>query len=332
MPFYIIRDDVTNLKVDAIVNAANTELREGGGVCGAIFEKAGREKLAKACELVSPIKTGQAVVTPAFDLPAAFVIHTAGPRWQGGSKGEVELLKASYRNSLKLAEQHELNRVAFPLISSGIYGFPKELAFQIARDTIEDFIETSELTVYLVLFDRQAVKISEDLKLDIERFIDERAVHHIEKRFKRSIQETREESTISFNDLPTLESARRSTLDDLLNEVEEPFAEKLFRLIDESGLTDPEVYKKANLDRRLFSKIRSNPNYQPKKSTALALAIALELSLEETQELLGAAGFTLSKSTKMDLIVEYFIRESRYDIYTVNEVLFAYHQPLLGTF
>lgn len=332
MPFYIIRDDVTNLKVDAIVNAANTELREGGGVCGAIFEKAGREKLAKACELVSPIKTGQAVVTPAFDLPAAFVIHTAGPRWQGGSQGEVELLKASYRNSLKLAEQHQLNRVAFPLISSGIYGFPKELAFQIARDTIEDFIETSELTVYLVLFDRQAVKISEDLKLDIERFIDEQAVHHIEKRFKRSVQETREESTISFNDLPTLESARRSTLDDFLNEVEEPFAEKLFRLIDERGLTDPEVYKKANLDRRLFSKIRSNPNYQPKKSTALALAIALELSLEETQELLGAAGFTLSKSTKMDLIVEYFIRESRYDIYTVNEVLFAYHQPLLGTF
>ncbi|OZS78329.1 RNase III inhibitor [Tetzosporium hominis] len=332
MPFYIIRDDVTNLKVDAIVNAANTELREGGGVCGAIFEKAGREKLAKACELVSPIETGQAVVTPAFDLPAAFVIHTAGPRWQGGSQGEVELLKASYRNSLKLAEQHQLNRVAFPLISSGIYGFPKELAFQIARDTIEDFIETSELTVYLVLFDRQAVKISEDLKLDIERFIDEQAVHHIEKRFKRSVQETREESTISFNDLPNLESARRSTLDDLLNEVEEPFAEKLFRLIDESGLTDPEVYKKANLDRRLFSKIRSNPNYQPKKSTALALAIALELSLVETQELLGAAGFTLSKSTKMDLIVEYFIRESRYDIYTVNEVLFAYHQPLLGTF
>lgn len=332
MPFYIIRDDVTNLKVDAIVNAANTELREGGGVCGAIFEKAGREKLAKACELVSPIETGQAVVTPAFDLPAAFVIHTAGPRWQGGSQGEVELLKASYRNSLKLAEQHQLNRVAFPLISSGIYGFPKELAFQIARDTIEDFIETSELTVYLVLFDRQAVKISEDLKLDIERFIDEQAVHHIEKRFKRSVQETREESTISFNDLPNLESARRSTLDDFLNEVEEPFAEKLFRLIDERGLTDPEVYKKANLDRRLFSKIRSNPNYQPKKSTALALAIALELSLEETQELLGAAGFTLSKSTKMDLIVEYFIRESRYDIYTVNEVLFAYHQPLLGTF
>lgn len=332
MPFYIIRDDVTNLKVDAIVNAANTELREGGGVCGAIFEKAGREKLAKACELVSPIKTGQAVVTPAFDLPAAFVIHTAGPRWQGGSQGEVELLKASYRNSLKLAEQHQLNRVAFPLISSGIYGFPKELAFQIARDTIEDFIETSELTVYLVLFDRQAVKISEDLKLDIERFIDEQAVHHIEKRFKRSVQETREESTISFNDLPTLESARRSTLDDFLNEVEEPFAEKLFRLIDERGLTDPEVYKKANLDRRLFSKIRSNPNYQPKKSTALALAIALELPLEETQELLSAAGFTLSKSTKMDLIVEYFIRESRYDIYTVNEVLFAYHQPLLGTF
>lgn len=332
MPFYIIRDDVTNLKVDAIVNAANTELREGGGVCGAIFEKAGREKLAKACELVSPIKTGQAVVTPAFDLPAAFVIHTAGPRWQGGSQGEVELLKASYRNSLKLAEQHQLNRVAFPLISSGIYGFPKELAFQIARDTIEDFIETSELTIYLVLFDRQAVKVSEDLKLDIERFIDEQAVHHIEKRFKRSVQETREESTISFNDLPTLESARRSTLDDFLNEVEEPFAEKLFRLIDERGLTDPEVYKKANLDRRLFSKIRSNPNYQPKKSTALALAIALELPLEETQELLGAAGFTLSKSTKMDLIVEYFIRESRYDIYTVNEVLFAYHQPLLGTF
>lgn len=332
MPFYIIRDDVTNLKVDAIVNAANTELREGGGVCGAIFEKAGREKLAKVCELVSPIKTGQAVVTPAFDLPAAFVIHTAGPRWQGGSQGEVELLKASYRNSLKLAEQHQLNRVAFPLISSGIYGFPKELAFQIARDTIEDFIETSELTIYLVLFDRQAVKVSEDLKLDIERFIDEQAVHHIEKRFKRSVQETREESTISFNDLPTLESARRSTLDDFLNEVEEPFAEKLFRLIDERGLTDPEVYKKANLDRRLFSKIRSNPNYQPKKSTALALAIALELPLEETQELLGAAGFTLSKSTKMDLIVEYFIRESRYDIYTVNEVLFAYHQPLLGTF
>lgn len=331
MPFYIIRDDVTNLKVDAIVNAANTELREGGGVCGAIFERAGREKLTEACELVRPIQTGQAVLTPAFDLPAAFVIHAAGPRWQGGLQGEAELLKASYVNSLKLAKEHQLDRIAFPLISSGIYGFPKELAFQIARETIEKFIETSELTVYLVLFDRQAVKISEELKLDIERFIDEQAVHHIEKRFKRSVQETREESTISFNDFPALESARRSTLDDFLSEVEEPFAEKLFRLIDERGLTDPEVYKRANLDRRLFSKIRSNPNYQPKKSTALALAIALELSIEETQEFLGAAGFTLSKSTKMDLIVEYFIRQHRYDIYTVNEVLFAYHQPLLGT-
>ena len=330
MPFYIIRDDVTNLKVDAIVNAANTELREGGGVCGAIFERAGREKLAKACELVSPIETGQAALTPAFDLPAAFIIHTAGPRWQGGSKGEVNLLKASYKNSLELAKEHQLSKIAFPLISSGIYGFPKELAFQIARETIEAFLEISEMTVYLVLFDRQAVQISEELKLDIERFIDEQAVHHMEKRFKRSNQESFEESTISFNDFPSLDSARRSTLDDFLSDVDEPFATKLFRLIDERGLTDPEVYKRANLDRRLFSKIRSNSNYQPKKSTALALAFALELSLEETQEFLAAAGFTLSKSTKMDLIVEYFIRENRYDIYMVNEVLFAYHQPLLG--
>lgn len=332
MPFYIIRDDITKVKVDAIVNAANRQLQEGGGVCGAIFESAGRQQLTEACQLVAPITTGEAILTPGYQLPAAFIIHTAGPKWSGGHNDEESLLRASYQNSLELASRHQLKSVAFPLISSGIYGFPKKQAFKIARDVIGKYVETHEMTVYLVLLDQNAITVSEELKIAIEQFIDEEAVHHLEQRYSRSHANVREEGTFSFKELPDIHEEKRSTLDQFLTNAEETFSQKLLRLIDERQLSDPEVYKRANLDRRLFSKIRSNKDYQPKKATALALALALELSLEETQDLLSAAGYSLSKSTKFDLIVEYFIRQQNYDIYLVNEVLFTYHQPPLGTF
>lgn len=330
MPYILIRDDITTLKVDAVVNAANKELLEGGGVCGAIFDKAGRAKLKEACTLLAPIQTGQAVVTPGFGLPAAFIIHTAGPKWNGGLQKEEELLQSCYENALELACDHQLKSVAFPLISAGVYGFPKEKAFLIAKKTIQAFVEKKDITVFLVLFDQNSVQVSQQLKQSIEEFIDEHSVHRLEKKYGRERNKMQVDEAFSFQELPTFESTKRSTLDDFLAITDETFSDKLIRLIDERGLSDPYVYRKANIDRRLFSKIRSKREYQPKKSTALSLAIALELSLEETQELLAAAGYSLSKSTKFDLIIEYFIREQNYDIYTINEVLFTYHQPLLG--
>lgn len=331
MPFYFVRDDITQMKTDAIVNAANQDLKQGGGVCGAIFAAAGEKELSNACDQLSPINTGEAVITPAFQLPSQLIIHTAGPVWRGGNEREEELLRASYRNSLQLAIDNQLESIAFPLISSGIYGYPKEQALEVATSEIEKFLVNNELHVYLVIFDDKALQISEHLKKEIEHFIDQQAVHHIEKRFSRSEIHVKEAASIRLEDFPKFQLEQNSSLDQFLQQADETFSEKLFRMIDERELTDPEVYKKANLDRRLFSKIRSNSHYQPKKITVLALAIALELDIEETQELLKSAGFTLTRSTKLDLIVEYFIRENQHDIYSINEVLFHYHQPVLGS-
>lgn len=152
MSFEIVHGDITKMQVDAIVNAANTQLLAGGGVCGAIFRAAGYSDLQAACDKISPIETGEAVATPAFELNAKIIIHTAGPVWQGGKQNEAALLKNCYTNSLKVAVQNDCKSIAFPLISSGIYGVPKDVAMDSAKTAIEDFLKTSDLKVYLVLY------------------------------------------------------------------------------------------------------------------------------------------------------------------------------------
>ena len=344
MPFTMIRQDITKMEVDAIVNAANTDLAMGGGVCGAIFYAAGADKLQKACDRLSPINTGEAVITPGFALPAKYVIHTAGPVYRQEKPEESEkLLRLSYTNSLETALDNKCESIAFPLISSGIYGYPKKEALQVAVSAIKDFLAEHDMEVYLVIFDRNSYEVSEKLLKDVESYIDEKYVEeHYVSRFE---EDTADRGLVSLNEIsprvPKELSKKRSfakkatltaanTLDNFIEKLDEPFNITLLRLIDAKGKSDTEVYKRANIDRKLFSKIRTGKGYTPSKRTILALAIALELNLEETDDLLERAGYALSHSQKFDVIVEFFIINGKYDIFEINEVLFKYDQPLLG--
>lgn len=339
MPFTIVRNDITTMAVDAIVNAANSSLAPGGGVCGAIFAAAGRDRLERECRAIGHCAVGDAVLTGGYSLPARYVIHAVGPIWQGGSRNEAELLRSCYRSALKLAEKKRLKSIAFPLISSGIYGYPKEEALQIAVSAIREHLAHSELEVTLVLYDRTACVVSEQLMGRVRAYIDD---HYADlHRYSRCLneeavyyrQEVEQCSRAPSAPMPMPCTApapkQKRSLRDLLGNLEESFSKMLLRLIDEKGMTDVEVYKRANLDRKLFSKIRKD-GYNPSKQTAIALAIALRLNLDETKDLLGKAGYALSHSSKFDVIIEYFITEEIYDIYAVNEVLFAFEQKLLG--
>lgn len=360
MTFFIVRHDITKLNVDAIVNAANTSLAPGGGVCGAIFNSAGFEEMDAACKALAPIQVGEAVITPGFKLPAKYVIHTAGPIYDPKKRAECEeQLRKAYRNSLQTAVANNCRRVAFPLISSGIYGYPKEEALAVARDEIDRFLEENDLDVTLVVFDKASFKVSQKLFGEVQEFIKTRLMP-IHQRwinlgdwgsYSRMVKEEpfeadsapESESGLAFESerayagldedfsrkapIRKLESL---DLEKFVRNRDETFSNALLRLIDERDLKDSTVYKRANLDRKLFSKIRTNSDYRPTKSTVIALAIALKLSLPETQSFLQKAGFALSRSQIFDVIIEYFITHAKYDIFEINEILFAYNQPLLG--
>lgn len=333
MPITIVRQDITKIRVDAIVNAANTELRMGGGVCGSIFKAAGAAELQAACDKLAPIQTGEAVITPGFRLPARHIIHTAGPVYRDGKHGEKEQLSSCYLNSLKLAVENNCESIAFPLISSGIYGYPKAEALRVATAAIQSFLTEHDMDVLLVVFDKAAFTVSETLLGEVASYIDEHYVdEHWDKQRDRKLLDVEAEA---LNDpAPQLSYAIMSTpttgLDDLVGNLDEAFSATLLRLIDAKGKTDVEIYKRANLDRKLFSKIRTGNGYMPSKRTAISLAVALELSLDETDDLLKRAGYALSHSQKFDVIVEYFLVRGKHDIFEINEVLFKHDQPLLG--
>lgn len=331
MPFTIIRNDITKMQTDAIVNAANTEFQMGGGVCGAIFKAAGVKELQAACNKLSPIQTGEAVITPGFALSAKHIVHTAGPVYRDGQHGEADLLRACYINSLTVAAENGCESITFPLISSGIFGYPKKNALQVATQAIQDYVAEHDMNVYLAVFDKDAFTISEQLLGGVESYIDEHYVNeHIDRRHGISLLDVERSAIFAEEAMSMPIAAAAKGLDELIENPDEPFSQTLLRLIDAKGKTDVEVYKRANIDRRLFSKIRSGKAYMPSKRTAIALAIALELTLRETEDFLNRAGYALSHSQKFDVIVEYFIVDGRYDIFEINEVLFHYDQPMLG--
>lgn len=332
MPLEIVRNDITKMKTDAIVNAANSSLKMGGGVCGAIFNAAGPEKLQQACGRIGHCAVGEAVSTEAFSLDADFIIHTVGPVWQGGSANEEALLRNCYRNSLELAARLGCESIAFPLISTGIFGYPKEPALRIAMAEIEDFLMEHEMQVYVVVFDRQSFGVSQTLYESIAAFIDENEVKAMEKRDSRyRSRRVSEEIFEVYTHEDRVESQMELSLEEILQEVDESFSQRLLRFIDDKGMTDAETYKKANIDKKLFSKIKNSPGYTPKKKTIAAFAIALELDLHETEELLETAGYRLSRSHKFDLIILYFIERKQYNIFEINEALFAFDEALLGS-
>ena len=329
MPLEIVRNDITKMKVDAIVNAANETLLGGGGVDGCIHRAAGPE-LLQECRTLGGCRTGEAKLTGAYRLPCKYVIHTVGPVWNGGKYGEREQLASCYRSSLALAKKHGCEMVAFPLISSGVFGYPKDQALRVAVDTISEFLAENDMTVYLVIFSRAAYAIGNKLFADIAAYIDD---HYVDAHTDLRRERMRRMSVLESRALSAGAAAAPMSadgLDSLLAHLDAGFSETLLKLIDRSGKKDSEIYKKANVDRKLFSKIRNNPDYKPSKPTAVAFAIALELSLPETRDLIARAGYALSASSKFDVIIEYFIRQKKYDIFEINEALFAFDQSLLG--
>ena len=358
MPLLLQRNDITKISCDAIVNAANSSLLGGGGVDGAIHRAAGEELLFE-CRLLGGCKTGQAKLTKGYKLPCKYIIHTVGPVWRGGTNGEEELLRSCYRNSLELALKNGCESVAFPLISSGIYGYPKDKALSVAADEIERFLENNEMTVILVLFDKKAFSISSSLYKDIEQFIDDRysdaalaqesgrtlfsnlppfigrtssatSLSAPKASMPGIMRKSRQAGTFEAELLDEAAACEPSSLNEALSYLDESFSQMLLRKIDEKGMTDAQCYKKANVDRKLFSKIRSDVNYHPKKPTAVAFALALELDIGETRELISKAGYSLTHSSKFDIIIEYFVTKGNYNVFEINEALFAFDQVLIN--
>ena len=351
MPLQIIRQDITKIKCDAIVNPTNRHMWPGGGADAAIHEAAGPE-LLEYCQKLGGVSVGEAKITPAFNLPCKYVIHTAGPEWEGGLSGERVLLRSCYKESMKLAIQHRCKTVAFPLIASGLYGYPKDKVLKEATDVLSKFLKHNEMDVYIVVYDKTAYSISREIYDDVQSFVDNFYVETHSDMFdnfreedtyasykasrimrdkcsapEEPFEECSIEAPVCY-DSALFQSKR---LDKMLKEMDKGFADTLFDYIDKKGLTDVEAYKCANVSRKTFSKIKCDKHYKPSKITAISFAIGLHLNLDETKHLLSTAGLALSRADKFDVIIEYFIMSGKYQtIHDVNEVLYQFDQLLLG--
>ncbi len=328
MPFFMVKDDITKIKTDAVVNAANPTLLGGGGVDGAIHRAAG-PNLLRECASLGGCSTGDAVATAGYDLPAKYIIHTVGPVWQGGGNGEEALLRSCYHRSIEIAVKKGCDSVAFPLISSGAYGYPKKESLRVAVSAITQSPHLPDIRVYLVLFDNVEIPLDPQLCNEIDQkkrppFVAEKT--NLFRKAKESRGARRKLTSIEF----CAPCSSEAELDSLLSNLDESFSQSLLRIIDQKGMTDAQCYKKANIDRKLFSKIRNDIHYRPSKQTAVAFAVALELDTAETDAFLKKAGYALSESNRFDVIISYFIRKKIYDIFEINQALFAYDQALLG--
>ena len=359
MPFKIIRNDITKIKADAIVNTANPEPVYMAGTDAAIYRAAGEDRLLEARRKIGAIGEGMVAVTPAFDLDATYIFHTVGPSWQGGGHGEADTVRCCYENCLAKAAELDIESIAFPLIATGAYGFPKTDALLIATSAFSAFLTEHELDITLVVFDGESFELSGKIFRDIDEFIDERYVEEqfeceygmplgaapeeiseesCEEQYKplrrllgrRRNTLRKDECAVPASAMAAAKAPQKRSLDDVVKNVSETWSVSLLRLIDEKGYTDVEVYKRANVDRKLFSKIRTNKDYKPRKNTAVAFALALKLNVDETKDFIGRAGYAFSPSDKFDLIVQYFIDNEVYDMMTINLALFEHGQPQLG--
>jgi O-acetyl-ADP-ribose deacetylase (regulator of RNase III) len=336
MPFEIVRNDIVNMHVDAIVNTANPRPVVGLGVDSTIHEKAGPALLAARQE-IGHIDMGCAEITPAFPLRAKYVIHTVGPVWDGGSYGEEHYLRNCYDNSLKLALEHHCESIAFPLISTGNYGFPKDKALQIAIAAFSEFLLEHEMQIYLVVFDHKSFKLSEKLFQDVATYIDQNyvdawemdtygAAEPIRNRRRRERIENKTMMPMACEAV-----AAPMDLDSFLKKKDAGFVETLLELIQKSGHKNSTIYKRANISKQHFSKLINDPKATITKPVAVALALALELDLDATQDLIGRAGYTLTNSSFFDLVIQFHIEKKQYNVVQINCALYEYDQPLLGS-
>ena len=316
MPIKIIRQDITKIKCDAIVNPTNKYMWPGGGADAAIHEAAGPE-LLDYCSTLGGLSIGEAKITPAFRLPSKYVIHTAGPEYTDGLSGERVLLRSCYSEAMKLAIMHKCKRVAFPLISSGLYGYPKDEVLKVAIEVISKYLEKVEMQVYILVYDKTAYSISRELYTDVESFVDNFYVDTHSDMFDgfredksyASYSEKKRLGGVFVKARPCILGAAKNggSLESMLDKMDEGFAKTLFEYIDMKGLSDVEAYKRSNVSRKTFSKIKCNPSHKPSKQTAVSFAIGLHLNIDEATHLLSTAGIALSHAEKFDVIIEYFI-------------------------
>jgi len=347
MPLQILRQDITKMEVDAIVNTTNRGMIGYSGVDLAVHKAAG-PKLDEYCGQIAPIEKGVAVITDGYNLPAKKIIHTCGPLWENGQSHEKELLENCYISCLLCAIDNGLETIAFPLISSGAYGYPKNLVLSLAVKIITDFLLDHELTVYLCVYDKKSYELSRKLISEVESFIDDKYVSDNDEKLDfvynsfeapkcrniKPLASVYNEGVTLNSDIDIKETEilgeMPKSLENLIVNMDKSFADMLFELIDKKGMTDVQCYKKANISRKTFSKIRCDKNYRPSKETVIAFSIALKLNLQETNAFLSTAGFTLSHSFKFDVIIEYFISKGNYDIFEINQTLFDFDQVCLG--
>ena len=354
MTFKIVRNDITKVKADVIVNTANQNPICASGTDLAIYEAAGKEKLLAERVAIGKIARGHIAVTGAYNLKAKYIIHTVGPIWTDGKHHEFEILENCYRKSLQKALKLKCESIAFPLISTGTYGFPKDKALQIAVSVFSQFLTENEMEIILVVFDKRAFQLSGQIVGDIDSYIDANYVREIYKKEypikSRRSTRIKELEEKDFNEemlqrdkdnYPLEEMAdtgmtellvplENISLEDQLANIGASFHDKLFELIDEAHLDNKDVWKRANLDRKHFSKIQCDQNYHPKKKTVMALCIALQLDLEQARDLLARADWAFSPSSKVDLIVQKAIIDKQYDIMQLNVTLFKYTNEILG--
>lgn len=348
MPFKIVRNDITKIKADVIVNTANPKPIYASGTDAAIYHAAGTEKLLSERKKIGEIARGDIAVTPAFNLKAKYIIHTVGPVWIDGMHREFAILEDCYRKSLQKALELKCESIAFPLIATGVYGFPKDKALQIAISVFSQFLLKNEMQIYLVVFDKKSFQLSGQLMDNVDSYIDSNYVKekHLQEYSRRNISSRRSRFMEEEQEIEALYEARMMEEEDScicsapipptepfdmeLDKIGPSFHEKLFELIDAAGIDNKDVWKNANLDRKHFSKIQCDEKYHPKKKTVMALCIALKLDLEQSKDLLSRADWAFSPSSKMDLIVQKAIIDKQYDIYQLNLVLFKYTNEVLG--
>ena len=316
MPFRIIRNDITKVKADAIVNTANPAVEIGDGVDSAIYNAAGKEQLLEARGRIGHLNPGEVGITPAFHLEATFIIHVSGPWWLGGQQNEEQLLRQCYDRALALAVENGCQSIAFPVLATGTYAFPKELGIQIAIDSFTEFLEKNELEITLVVFGSESVSISGRLVDEVSSFIDDRYVQ------EALAEEYKEEF---FSSAPILAApCKKESLDDVLKNIyTDSFEKHLQKLINKKRFKNSEVYVSANISKQYFSKLLKG-QVKPSKEKMLALAVGLQLNLDETIDFLKIAGYALSPISQTDAVVEYFIEQEDYSVIKIDIVLFDY--------
>lgn len=334
MPLRIVRNDITKMKTVAIVNTADKDPVVGAGTDAAIYAAAGFEKLAAARSKIGSVPEGEAFITPGFDLEAEYIIHAVSPVYTDGEQGEEEKLRNCYRNSLKIVADRKIKSVAFPLIAAGSNCFPKEEAMRIALDEINDhLLKNSKTDIYLVLFDPEVTEQGRKLFPDLESYIDDNYVvpvverrprFNIRKEAGAMVAESRRPPLMREDvceDASFMGAVSMPALDERMKHMSDTFSEYLLYLIESKGMTNVEVYKRAIVDKKVFSKIKNNPDYHTEKMTAMCLCIGAKLNLDETKDLLARAGYALSPCDKTDIIFQYFIEKGIYDMIELDIVL-----------